>query len=170
MDAAIRWYVVHTQARHEETALQNLLRQGFTAFLPQYSKRRRHARRIDWVRAPLFPRYLFVAMDIARARWRAVSSTIGVSHLICRGEMPIAVPAGIVENIQSRMNEDGLVPIEPKIPFRRGDAVQVTSGALADRTGFFECATDEDRVILLLDILGRRVRVKLPLVDVAPQA
>ena len=170
MEATMRWYVVHTQARGEEIALRNLLRQGFTAFLPQYGKRRRHARRTDWVRAPLFPRYLFVMLDVARARWRAVSSTMGVSHLVCRGDTPVPVPEGIVEDLQARVDASGLYPIAQPSPFRHGDIVRVTGGPLADQFGLFDRTTDEDRVILLLDLLGRQVKVKVPLASVAPCA
>lgn len=168
MDALNAWYVVHTHPRGEETAQRHLTRQGFNAFLPQYLKRRRHARRTDWIRAPLFPRYLFVAMDIAMTRWRAISSTVGVSHLVCHGERPAQVPSGVVPDIQQRLDADGLIVIEPEVPFRKGDVVRVTSGALVDQTALFECTSDEDRVILLLDLLGRQVKVKLPLDTVAP--
>jgi transcriptional antiterminator RfaH len=168
MTEGSRWYVVHTQPRGEATALRHLKRQGFTAFLPEYRRRRRHARRVDWVRAPLFPRYMFVAMDMASARWRAIASTIGVSHLVCNGDEPAPVPEGVVEDIRARVGADGLVKLAPRNPFRPGDAVRVLVGALADQIGFFQCATDEDRVVLLLDMLGRRVSIKLPLADVAP--
>lgn len=167
MEATHRWYVVHTRARYEEIARRNLSQQGFTAYLPQYEKRRRHARRIDWVKAPLFPRYLFVAMDVALDRWRAVASTIGVTHLVCQGEWPAPVPDGIIEDLQARTGADGMIAAEPRVPFKKGDALQVLSGALADRMGLFDCATDEERVILLLDMLGRQIRVELPMDTVA---
>lgn len=168
--AAQNWYVVHTHARAEEAALRNLERQGFSAYLPQYRKRRRHARRIDLIKAPLFPRYLFVAMDIARSRWRAVSSTIGVSHLICNGEAPARVPGGIVEDIRRRHDADGLIPVAREQKFSAGEVVQVTAGALADQVGLFERMADDERVVLLLDLLGRRIKVKLPIEIVAPFA
>ena len=168
MEALNSWYVVHTHPRGEETARRHLMRQGFNAFLPQYLKRRRHARRTDWIRAPLFPRYLFVAMDMKMTRWRAISSTVGVSHLVCHGERPAQVPSGIVAHIQQRLDADGLIEIEPEVPFHQGDVVRVTSGAMVDQLGLFQCATDEDRVILLLDLLGRQVEVKLPLDTVTP--
>jgi transcriptional antiterminator RfaH len=160
--------VVNTHARGEETARCHLARQGFTAFLPQYLKRRRHARRTDWIRAPLFPRYLFVAMDVAATRWRAISSSFGVSHLICNGEFPTPVPHGIIEDIQFRLGGDGLVEMKTEIPFKKGEVVRVTSGAMASQIGLFDCADDGDRVILLLDLMGRQVRVKLPLDAVEP--
>ncbi len=57
------WYAVHTHSRSEQKALAHLARQGFSAYLPQFLKQRSHARCRDWVPAPLFPRYLFVAFD-----------------------------------------------------------------------------------------------------------
>jgi transcription antitermination factor NusG len=61
-----RWYVVQTQAGAEHKAVMHLARQGFKTYLPRYLKRRRHARRIDVVAVPLFPRYLFVEIDFER--------------------------------------------------------------------------------------------------------
>ena len=167
MDSTLRWYVVHTRAHDEETARRNLAQQGFTAYLPQYEKRRRHARRVDWVKAPLFPRYLFVAMDVALDRWRAVASTIGVTHLVCQGDRPAPVPDGIIEDLQARADADGMIAAEPRIPFKKGEQLQVLSGAFADRIGLFDGATDEERVFLLLDMLGRQIKVKLPMDTVA---
>ena len=59
-----RWFAVHTKAHREHQALDNLNRQGFEAWLPQYQKGRRHAGRAETVTRPLFPRYLFVAVDL----------------------------------------------------------------------------------------------------------
>ena len=57
-----RWFVVQAQPNAEHKAVAHLNRQGFTTYLPRYLKRRRHARRMDVVAAPLFPRYLFVSI------------------------------------------------------------------------------------------------------------
>ena len=75
-------------------------RQGFEIYFPRYLKRRRHARRIETVAAPLFPRYLFVAVDLAVQRWRSIYSTVGLSQLVCNGDEPTAVPDGIVEALK----------------------------------------------------------------------
>lgn len=119
------------------------------------------------VGASLFPSYLFVAMDVEETRWRAISSTSGVRRLICNGNDPVPLPAGIVEDLQSRMDDSGFVQNRAIVPFRPGEAVQVLDGPLANQIGLFECATDEERVVLLLDILGREIKVKLPLASVA---
>lgn len=163
-----RWYVAETHPHAEAKALWHLERQGFTAYLPQYAKLRRHARRTDEVRAPLFPRYLFVRIDVARAAWRAIRSTVGVARLVSQGDAPAPVPEGVVEEIRERENERGLVLMAPH--FRPGQKLRILTGAFADQVGLFECASDERRVVLLLEMLGRRLQVRVPVETVAPAA
>ncbi len=158
-----RWYVVQTHAKAETKALQHLRNQGFRAYLPCYAKRRRHARRVESVLAPLFPGYLFIGMDVARTRWRSIRSTIGVRTLICQGEMPAAVPDGVVEDIRAHEDGSGLVPVKPQIAFEPGDTVTVTDGPLREQVGWFQCMADDERVVILLNLLGRQMRVPLPL-------
>ncbi len=161
------WYVAHTHAKAERQALCHLERQGFTAYLPQYLKRRRHARRAEWVPAPLFPRYLFVNMNIGRDRWRAVRSTVGVRHVISSGDRPTPVADQIVEEIRAREDETGMVAVNPERPFSPGEMVRVTSGALADQVGLFDCISDDERVFILFELLGRQVRVRVPMESVS---
>ena len=162
-----RWFVVHTHVRAENKAFAQLTRQRFPAYLPRYLKRRHHARRWEWVAAPLFPRYLFVALDLARDRWRAVHSTFGVRELVCAGDHPLPVPAEVVEGIRACEDEHGFVAINSDSPFRKGDPVRVTDGAFTGIVGLFERESDEERVVVLLDLLGRHVKVQMPLAVVS---
>ena len=161
------WYVVQTQVNGERKAVFHLERQGFTVYMPQYLKRWRHARKSELRPAPLFPRYLFIAMDVAQARWRTIRSTIGVAALVCNGERPASVPDGVVEDIRAREDDSGLLPMRAASPFKKGDAVSIVEGGLAGARGFFECFQDQDRVVLLLEMLGRPMRVQLPATVVA---
>lgn len=165
-----RWYVLNSQARGEHKAAWHLKNQGFHVYLPQYLKRRRHARRIDTVKAPLFPRYLFVELDLGRDRWRAVTSTIGVSHIVGGDAGPTPIPEGVIDAIRAREDETGLIPLAREARFNKGDRIQIMEGTLVDHVGLFECPSDQDRVVLLLELLGRQVRVKLPLTSVAAYA
>ena len=158
-----QWFAVHTQPNAEEKAKFNLVRQGFEVYLPRYLKRRSHARKVDWVPAPLFPRYLFTAFDPDAVRWRSIMSTFGVSHLICNGNRPVAVPDRVVEQIREREDEEGLVTLALQAPFEKGEQVQVTAGTLVDQVGLFDHMTDDDRVVVLLKMLGREVSASLPL-------
>jgi len=156
-----RWYVVQTQVNGEAKAAQNLLRQGYDVYLPRYLKRRRHARKVDFAAKPLFPRYIFVAIDMATQRWRSIQSTFGVSRLVTNGDDPAAVPNGVVCALRAREDDKGFVRLDNKPTFAPGDKVRVLAGAFMDSSGLFNGLADHDRVSILLDMLGRQVRVLL---------
>ena len=158
-DIAAAWYVVHTHPRAEAKALLNLDRQGFSCYLPRYLKRRRHARRVDTVAAALFPRYLFVALDVATQQWWPIRSTFGVSDLVFNGEQPAPVPAGLIQAIKGREDEHGFVSLLRKPRFAPGETVRIVDGVFSACLGLFEGMADRDRVAVLLDLLGRKVRV-----------
>src|ERR1700704_4281196 len=99
------WYVVQTQVNGEAKAAQNLLRQGYEIYLPRYLKRRRHARKVDFTAKPLFPRYMFVAIDMATQRWRSIQSTFGVSRLVTNGNHPAIVPEGGIHSLKAREDD-----------------------------------------------------------------
>ena len=158
---AARWYVVQTQANSETKAALNLVRQGYEIYMPRYLKRRRHARRADFVARPLFPRYLFVSMDIATQRWRSIQSTFGISHLVTNGNEPAVVPHEIVSALKAREDAKGFVKMDDSRKFALGDRVRVLAGVFMDSAGIFDGVADHDRVAILLEMLGGKVRVNL---------
>ena len=159
----IRWYVVHTHQGSERVAEGHLKRQGFDTYLPLCRKITRHARRVAEITAPLFPRYMFVAIDMAAQRWHAINGTFGVNHLVAMGERPVALPDGVVDEIKAREAGEGLIALEQEPPFKKGETVHITGGALADQVGLFQRLNEKDRVSVLLDMLGRKLEVQVPL-------
>ena len=108
---------------------------------------------------PLFPRYLFVAIDLATQRWRAIQSTLGVSNLICWSGQPASVEDGVVNALKAREDEDGFIRLARRPAFSPGDKVRIVEGAFIDNLAFVEGVSDHERVAVLLDFLGRKVRV-----------
>jgi transcriptional antiterminator RfaH len=155
------WFVVQTRINAEAKAACNLVRQGFDIYLPKYLKRRSHARKIERVPAPLFPRYLFVRIDMATQRWRAIQSTIGVAHLVSNGSDPAPVPQQVLRCLQLREDENGYVRLDSRARFALGERVRVVTGVFAESLGLFDGIGDRERVAVLLDLLGRKVRVML---------
>jgi transcriptional antiterminator RfaH len=156
-----RWYVVQTRPRAEAKAATHLERQGFEIYFPRYLKSRRHARRVETVAAPLFPRYVFVAIDMAVQRWRSVQSTIGVARLVCHGDDPAEVPNSVIDDLRFGQDNRGFVQLERKPSFKIGEKIRVLDGVFSAYLGMFERMTDGERVAILLDLLGRKVRVVL---------
>lgn len=157
-----RWYVAFTQPRAESQAVRHLANQGFEPFLPLCRTLRRHARQVTVVARPLFPRYVFVALDPERDRFRAVGGTRGVSHLVMAGDRPAPVPVGVVEALRAQADPFGVVPLTSLALFEPGAAVRIIEGALTGQVGRYEAMTPDRRVVLLLDLLGRQVTVDLP--------
>ncbi len=155
------WYVVQTHPHAETKAAAHLERQGYMVYLPRYLKRRRHARRIEIVSAPLFPRYLFVTISIMTQRWHSIQSTIGVSRLVCTGDEPSMLPAAVIAELQSRHNDAGFVQLDLRPRFKPGDKIRIVEGAFAECFGLYEGMADRERIAILLDLLGRKVRVVL---------
>ena len=158
----ISWFVAHTQPLKENVAKQHLLDQEFEVYLPIFKKIRRHARKVEEVSAPLFPRYLFVGMDLENSRWRSVNGTRGVSYLLMSDDHPAVVPGEIIENLKSQENETGLVPATSLILFAKGDKVRILDGSFKDQIAVFETLDNKQRVQLLLNFLGRETKISLP--------
>jgi hypothetical protein len=82
-----RWFLVHTLPHNERRAELHLGAQGFRTHFPTIEKTIRHARQLRTVRAPLFPRYIFLILDLGRDRWLSVGSPLA---------FPRSTPARIV--------------------------------------------------------------------------
>jgi transcriptional antiterminator RfaH len=154
-----RWFLVHTQPQSERRAELHLGAQGFKTYFPQIQKTIRHARRLRNVRAPLFPRYLFLILDLGRDRWLSVRSTVGVSSLFICQDRPVPVPNGVVEALIARTDEAGLALFDTGL--RTGQAVRILSGPFADFVGRLERLDAAGRVRVLLTMMGTEIPVTL---------
>ena len=155
------WYVVHTHALSENRAAEHLRRQGYQTYLPQCSRWRSYARRLELVRRPLFPRYLFVFLDIMRTQWRPILSTVGVSTILMREGKPNPVPQGVVDMIQEG-EANGEMDRMISRRFSLGEPVRILEGPFADLIGRFQGLADRERVYVLLELMERQVKVRLP--------
>lgn len=154
-----RWYVARSLPRQETKAEIQLLRQGFSVFLPRAIKTVRHARKLRTAPTPVFPSYMFVVLDLDRDRWRSVNSTGGVSSLIMQGERPLPVPGGVIENLLRFTDERGMVRFDRNL--REGQSVRVVAGPFASAIGILERLDANGRVRVLLDIMNGKVSAYL---------
>jgi len=161
-----RWYAVQCQPHRERGAAIHLANQDFQVFLPCREKTRRHARKIETVRVPFFPGYLFVELDLTRDRWRSVNGTFGVSRLVMQGEWPAPAPRGVIEALRDTCDESGLLRWQADLTL--GQPVRVLTGPFTDFIGELDQLSDTGRVRVLLDILGGRTPVFLPRAYVVP--
>ena len=161
-----RWYVARTLPQRELQASKQLSNQNFRVFVPRHWKNRRHARKVETISAPLFPRYIFVIVDPARDRWWSINGTLGVDRLLMQGGEPQPVPQGVVESLINAGDPDGNVHFHCRL--KEGQSIKVTAGPFADLVGQLERLDENGRVRVLLEMLGSKVLVALPETLVAP--
>jgi transcriptional antiterminator RfaH len=153
-----RWFVAFTQARRELLAVENLQRQGWRVFLPFHVATRRHARQFRTVRAPVFPRYVFVRLDLNRDRWRSVNGTLGVQRLVMAADRPLPVPVGVVETMMRSLDRFGNLKFADAL--EPGSRVRLASGPFANALGILNALDASGRVEVLLEILGGLIKLK----------
>lgn len=159
MDIVRNWYLVHTKPRKESVAEQNLERQGYEVYLPLIHQQRRRYERWVQIIEPLFPRYLFIRLRPGYDNMTPVRYTSGVQNLVRFTEEPAIVPGVVVDCIMRTADaHTGLH--SPKRPaFQRGDSVTIEKGPLANLQAIVWGESGEERVMILLTILGRETVV-----------
>ena len=146
--------MVRTQPHRESQAERQLANQHFRIFLRIFA----HGPG-EIVSAPLFPGYLFVILDLTRDRWRSVNGTYGVDRLLSHAGAPEPVPHGLVEQLLSATDAEGIVRLHPNL--QNGQMVRVSSGPFANFVGRLQHLDDSGRVRILLEVLGGKVPVLL---------
>ena len=151
------WYLVQVKPNGYRLAERNLLRQGFACFQPMARATERRGAQFKPVSRPLFPGYLFVAFDPARAPWRKINSTAGVARLLSLGNVPQEVPRGLVAELRARLDAGGHVILADNVEV--GDRVEIQSGPFAGFLAEVAQLAPEARAHLLIDLMGRQVQV-----------
>jgi transcriptional antiterminator RfaH len=161
------WYLIHTKPRAERLAQANLDRQGFQVYLPlARSYRRRGGRRVATISA-LFPRYLFVLLDLRSDNAAPIRSTVGVSALVRFGSEPAQVPEDFMSALRNREGDDGVHEwvVGEIVP---GARVRIAEGSFEGYEGVFLARSGRARVAVLLDLLGRSVRATVGAGQIEP--
>jgi transcriptional antiterminator RfaH len=135
----------------------NLKRQNFETFLPMQRTTQRKSNGFKDIVRPLFPGYMFVALQPKKGSWSKVNSTKGVSKLVSFGERPAPIPNGLVEKIKLRCDERG--QLMPPNQLKTGDNVTLISGPFANFVATIENIGAEKRIWVLIEFMGQQTRV-----------
>jgi len=153
------WYLIQFKRNSHRIAERNLNRQGFKTFLPLQNFTAKHGSKFSTNIKPLFPGYMFVNIKSDGVPWHRINSTIGVYRLICHDGLPRRVPDAVVSGLISRCDRFG--KLLPSTLIRRGDCVEIESGALANFIATVESIDSNKRVWMLMDIMGQTTRVQV---------
>jgi Transcription antiterminator len=153
--AATAWYAIHTRSRHERKVNRELIRQGFTVFLPEYrTVSRRKDRHREILRA-LFPGYLFVQVCLSSRVRLQILQTDSVVRMVGIRHQPIAVPNYEIESVRALLAFGS--DTTPHDSFEPGQLVQVLDGPLRGVIGTIESTPHGKRIVVAVELLGRAV-------------
>lgn len=156
------WAVAVSKPGNENRAVLNLDRQGYISYLPKYVSRIGKTVKIRI----LFPRYIFVQIT---GQWHSINSTFGVSRVILGHDgKPAVVPDKIIADLQMREDSKGLISLPQPPKYGYGEKVRVVKGALEGYTGLFDGMRPNERVRVLIEMLGQVVPAELHEGDLAP--
>jgi transcriptional antiterminator RfaH len=161
------WYLVYTKPRQEQLARLNLDRQGYETYLPLVRELRRRLGRRQTVVAPMFPRYLFVHLDRETDNWGPIRSTLGVVSVVRFGQEPARTPTGLIDFLRRHEDAEGIHSHSPD-EYRPGSRVRVVEGQLMGFEGVFLAKSSQDRVVVLLEIMGKEARTTLDAINLEP--
>ena len=139
------WYLIKTKPRQEKKAKQNLENQGYKAFFP--------ITKINNRLIVLFPGYLFIQLNEKTQNFSPINSTKGVSYFVKFGFNFAKVPNSVIEFIKTNqyITAEKLINLNKLEP---GDKVQISDGVFKNWVAIFKCYEPDERVILLMNLLG----------------
>lgn len=159
------WYVVYSKPRMEACALENIQNQGFEAFFPQVRIKRRRNTGTAAVLESMFPRYLFVNLEVGVSDFSKFRSTRGCIDLVRFGGLPKQVPNGFVESLSGRMGADCVLDLTalPSSKFAVGQKARVAEGAFEGLLVEIAELRADDRALVLLEVMGGARKVVVPI-------
>jgi len=162
-DSDAPWYVLYTKPQKEFYVYSLVTdREKLTAYLPEVLQKYRGRVQMR----PLFPRYLFVQLDLEEMAASAINYIPGAIKLLSFEGKPLPLRPGVVEALReevARLNAAGGLPTQE---FNEGDLVRLRSGPLAGMEAVFvKHLAPHDRAVVLLRFLGQENHVEVDLAE-----
>ena len=161
--AGAPWLVVRIKPLQYVRASENVRNQETEFYCPRAMIRSQRARVLR--PEPLFPGYAFARPP--DGRWAYLRSTVGVLDvLMAGGETPARVPDIDIARLKAREDADGFIRLESS-QFKHGEHVRIDGGVFADLPGAIDGMPGRERVFVLLQLMGRAMRVEVDVRNVS---
>ena len=161
------WIVARNKPNQDKIALINLERQNFEFFQPTFKTMSRRQNKFKEIIKPVFPGYIFIAINLEEKNWHKINNTRGISRIIVFGnEIPL-VHCQLIKELKHRFSLNS----SPKAvdPFEIGMNAEITNGPFAQLIGKIDNIDANQRIWILLDILGTQTRVSINKLNFIPR-
>ena len=157
----MKWYAIQCHANKEYRALEHLMQQYNTVYLPEKPVDLRSQRRIKRDTEPLFPGYVFIRLSKENDRWWPIRNTRGVIGLVKFGQTIPHIPDECIADF---------VKYEQvfKTDYETGDQVLFNSDSFLNVPAIVQM-NGADRVQILMTIMGTQRLIDVKRTQITPQ-
>ncbi len=159
------WYLIQAKPKQQLRAKENLENQEIECFYPTIELEKIVRGRRQMVNEPLFSNYIFIKLSDEDINWSKIRSTRGVRDFVRFGVEVAKVPEQLIQQLKVDTDAIDSKTLETNAP-REGDKVIITKGAFKDFEGIYQSACDEERSIILLNILSKTIKIQVADQDV----
>lgn len=145
------WSLVLTAPNLENPVSRRLAELSFQhLFIRRKTLRIKRGRKVE-SSAPAFPRYIFV---VCRELWEVVRNIRGVIDFVRIGNEPAKISNQIIENLRSRLDGNGFLPVPEKSRFSFGEKVLIKTNVIGEREAIFQFALPWNRAFIMQQWFG----------------
>lgn len=150
------WYLAYCHPKEEERAKLHLQNQCVDSYYPLVLTRKILRGKITEKIEPMFPRYLFIHVDIEIFSPLKIRSTRGISRIVGNGANWSRVPEELIHQLMRNEDSDELRDVVSRLP-KQGQQVLIEEGPFKGLQAIYQEPDGELRAILLLSILNQEV-------------
>ena len=162
----LRWYALHTRARHEKAIERRLREQGMETFVPTTTEVHRWSDRKKKVEVPLFSCYVFVRCALTAEDRTRVYQVESVHGFVGSRGSSLPIPDEQIESIQKVLSQTAPWRSYPFL--KVGQRVRVRGGAMDGVEGVFLSENGDHSLIISVDAIQRSMAVRIDGYDVEP--
>jgi transcription antitermination factor NusG len=155
----LRWYAVHTRARHEKAVALRLRELGLNSFLPLVKETHRWSDRKKTVELPLFSCYVFVQMSPDGKQRLPVCTTDGVLQIVGSRGQGMAIPTEQIEAVRLLLAEQ--LPWSEHPFLKVGQRVRICGGAMDGVEGILTARNGDRTLVVSVDVIQRSIAVRI---------
>ncbi len=162
----LRWYALHTRARHEKVVERRLRDQGMETFLPTAMEVHRWSDRKKKVEVPLFNCYVFLRCALSAEDRTRVYQVESVHGFVGVRGASLPIPDEQIESIRKILTQSAPWRSHPFL--KAGQRVRVRGGAMDGVEGVFVSVNGDHSLIISVDAIQRSMAVRIDGYDVEP--
>jgi transcription antitermination factor NusG len=162
----LRWYALHTRARHERVVESRLREQGMETFLPTVEEIHRWSDRKKKVEVPLFSCDVFLRSTLSPQDRNLVHRIDSVLGFVGVRGMGMPIPDEQIEGVRTVLGQGAPCSSHPFL--KVGQRVRIRGGALDGVEGVFLSENGDHSLIISIDAIQRSMAVRIDGYDIEP--